>query len=75
MSKRISKERARLLRDRELELQQLQREGKSLPNSRRKKKYLIQVKKQKGYFAYLAERYKSHGHDKEIIDKFRELSR
>jgi len=62
MSKRISMERARKLRANELELQQMQREGKPLPKSaRRQKKYLIQIRKQKGFFSYLKERYKQHG--------------
>lgn len=74
MSRRISLEKARILRNKELELQQLQREGKPLPKSDRKnKKYLVTIKKQKGFLIYLAERYKLHGHDKKIIGKFDEM--
>ena len=65
MSKRISKERARRLCEKDLELQHLQREGKPLPTSnRRQKKYLMQVKKQKGFIKYLIARNKLHGHNK-----------
>lgn len=62
MSKRISMERARKLRARESELQQMQKEGKPLPKStRRQKKYLMQIRKQEGFFSYLKERYSRHG--------------
>ena len=48
--------------DNELELQQMQREGKPLPRSdRRHKKYLLQVKKQQGFLKYLRARHKDHG--------------
>ena len=74
MSKRISNERARRLRDRELELQQMQREGKPLPKSnRRQKRYLLQVKKRKGFIKYLIERHKLHGHKKEVERLEKEL--
>jgi len=74
MSKRISKDRAKKLRERELELQQMQCEGKSLPKSnRRNKKYLLQVRKQKGFFKYLAERHRLHEHEEEA-ERFEEMS-
>lgn len=73
MSKRISKDRAKKLRNKELELQQMQREGKPLPKSkRRQKKYLLQVKKQKGFFKYHAERHRLHGNEKEA-KRFEEM--
>ena len=75
MSKRISKDKAKRLREHELELQQMQKEGKPLPVSdRRNKKYLLQVRKQKGFFKYLSERHKMHGHSKES-KLFEELSK
>jgi len=67
MSKKISLDRARELYNKDLELQQLQREGKPLPKSnRRTKKYLLQVRKQEGFIKYLIARYKKHGHQKEV---------
>jgi len=69
MSKRISWKRAKTLRAKEIELQQMQREGKPLPvSTRRQKKYLMQVRKQKGFFKYLAERHKIHGHLKQAAE-------
>jgi len=74
MSKRVSNERAKEMYDRELELQQMQREGKSLPKSnRRQKKYLMQVKKKQGFIKYLIARHKSHGHSKEVERLEKEL--
>jgi hypothetical protein len=74
MSHRISLEEAKELRVRDLELQQMQKEGKPLPKSgRRQKKYLLQIKKQKGFFKYLSERHKLHGH-KEVSKSFEELA-
>jgi len=59
MSKRISKERAKQLRKREMELQQMQKDGIALPQSdRRRKKYLMRIKKEKSFLSYLKARYK-----------------
>ena len=72
MSKRISKKRARELYEKDLELPQMQREGKTLPVSdRRHKKHLLQIKKQKGSLKYLIERYRLHGH----IEKAKEMEK
>ena len=66
MSKRISKKRARELYEKDLELQQMQREGKTLPRTnRRHKKHLLQIKKQEGSLKYLIKRYRLHGHVEE----------
>lgn len=65
MSHRISLKRGKMLYEKEQELQELQKLGRPLPKSnRRQKKYLMQVRKQKGFFKYLSARYKLHGHFK-----------
>jgi len=62
MSKRISKEKARKLFEKEQELIQMQKDGIDLPQSdRRRKKYLLRLKKEQGYIAYLKERYRKTG--------------
>lgn len=61
MSHRISKERARMLTEKELELRQMQHEGKTLPISRRQKKYEIMRKKQDGFLWRLKDRIRMTG--------------
>ena len=62
MSHRISLEKAKQLREKELKLQQEPKNGGILPRSdRRRKKYLRHVLKQQGYIAYLKARYKTTG--------------
>ena len=74
MSHRISKDRAEELYTKDQELRQMQREGKPLPRSnRRQKKHLMSVRKQKGFFKYLAARHKLHGHNK-TASKFEEMA-
>jgi len=62
MSHKISMTRAKRLYENEQKLRQIQSEGKQLPSSRRQKKYLLRIKKEKGFFKYLAARHKLHGH-------------
>jgi len=61
MSHRISKDKAKKLRKRELELQQMQSEGKSLPKSRRQKKYELMRKRQDGFLWRLKDRINRTG--------------
>lgn len=61
MSHRITKERARILTKRELELRQMQRDGKPLPKSRRQKKYELMRKRQDGFLWRLKDRIKQTG--------------
>lgn len=62
MSHKISIAKAKQLYENEQKLRQMQSEGKQLPSSRRQKKYLLRIKKEKGFFKYLAARHKLHGH-------------
>ena len=61
MSHRISIKRAKMLREKELELQVMQRENKFIPVSRRHKKYLLQYKKQTSFIKRLKDRIKNTG--------------
>ena len=61
MSHRITLQEAEVKYQHELECRELTKQGKTPKPSRRQKKYLIQVKKQKGFFKYLAARNKLHG--------------
>jgi len=62
MSHRISKKRAKMLREQELELQQMQKEGKPLPKSRRQKKLEMMRKRQEGFLTRMINRvYKTGG--------------
>ena len=56
VSHRISKERARQLSAKDQELRQMQKEGKTLPKSRRQKKYELARKKQDGFLWRLKDR-------------------
>lgn len=62
MSHKISMTRAKQFYENEQRLKQMQSEGKQLPSSRRQKKYLLRIKKEKGFFKYLAARHRLHGH-------------
>lgn len=62
MSHRISKERGRMLTAKNLELQELQKQGKPLPKSdRRHKKHIIMRKRQDGFLWRLKDRIKKTG--------------
>ena len=62
MSHRITKERARVLYAKDQELQELQRQGISLPRSdRRHKKYIAARKRQDGFLWKLKDRIKRTG--------------
>ena len=57
MSHRISIERAKELYEKEMQLRELQKLGKPLPASdRRRKRYLARIKRQEGFIAYLKAR-------------------
>ena len=71
MSHKISMAKAKRLYENEQKLRQMQSEGKQLPSSRRQKKYLLRVKKEKGFFKYLAARHKLQGHS-DISDMYEE---
>jgi len=66
VSHRISKERARMLIEKELELQQMQHEGKTLPKSRRQKKYELTRRKQDGILWRIKDRGGFWGDKKEL---------
>jgi len=61
MSHRISKKRAKMLTENELELQQMQHEGKQLPKSRRQKKYELTRRKQDGILWRMKDRIRKTG--------------
>jgi len=61
MSRRISKERARMLYEKDLELREMQKQGIPLPTSRRQKKYELMRKRQDGFLWRLKDRIKRTG--------------
>ena len=61
MSHRITMERANELYEKELRVRQMQREGKTVSNSRRQKKYELQMKKQDGLIQRMIKRIKRTG--------------
>lgn len=61
MSHRISKKRAKMLKEQEEELRKLQKAGKPLPKSRRQKKLEMARKKQEGILTRMLNRIYSTG--------------